>query len=289
MTATNVIDFNAKRNEAPPVIADIDNGYCKLANELLEAICQQDISGSQFQILMAVVRCTYGYNKKSDRVTNTYLAELTGLGLSAIKTGLQKLVERNIISIQKAGIMKLVTINKIISEWQNSGAKKQAYTRQKAAIAPTERSRNCTPEKPQLHQQEAAIAATKSRNCGHTKDNLNTTYQIQPTKDISAAAPKGFDFGSWPELPSAQVLKDWLAYRKSLKAQVNQTVINRLAKQLALAAAAGWSVDDCLSECMSRGWRGFDYGWLSNARASPSGRTNKPHTFENQNYEPGVL
>ncbi|WP_445425194.1 replication protein [Alishewanella sp. HL-SH06] len=290
MTATNVIDFNAKRNEAPPVIADIENGYCKLANELLEEICQQDISGSQFQLLLAIVRCTYGYNKKVDRVTNTYLAELTGLGLSAVKSGLQKLEARHIISVQKAGIMKLVAINKTISEWQDSGTKKTAYTRQKAAIAPTERSRNCDHKKPQLHQQEAAIVATKSRNCGHTKDNLNTTYQRQLTKDTGAVAPKHLDYSSWPAKPNDQTLKDWLAYRKSLKAPVNQTIINRLAKQLSLAVSAGMSVDDCLSESMTRGWKGFEYAWLQNSRSAQSTtRQSKPHSFENQHYEPGVL
>lgn len=291
MTAANVIDFNAKRNGSRQVIADIENGYCKLANELLEAICQQDISGSQFQLLMAIVRCTYGYNKKVDRVTNTYLAELTGLGLSAIKSGLQKLEVRNIISVQKSGIMKLVAINKTISEWQDSGAKKTAYTRQKAAIAPTTESRNCDHKKPQLQRQEAAIATTKSRNCGHTKDNLNTTYQRQLTKDTDAVAPKSFDYSSWPAKPNEQTLKDWLAYRKSLKAPVNQTIINRLAKQLGLAVSAGLSVDDCLSESMTRGWKGFEYAWLQNTR-SPQGATRQskmPHTFEQQDYQSGVL
>jgi len=172
MKAANVIDFSAQLKEAKPVIADIENGYCKLANELLEEICKQDISGAQFQLLMAIVRCTYGYNKKADRVTNTYLAELTGLGLSAIKSGLQKLEQRNIITVQKSGIMKLVAINKMISDWQNSGSKKLAYTRNKAAIATDNSSRNCNHKKPQLQQVVAAIVTTPK-----------TTYQIQLTKD----------------------------------------------------------------------------------------------------------
>lgn len=214
MNIPNVIDFSAKRNEAKPVIADIENGYCKLANELLEEICKQDISGSQFQLLMAIVRCTYGYNKKSDRVTNTYLAELTGLGLSAVKSGLQKLEERNIITIQKSGIMKLVAINKMISDWQNSGSKKLAYTRNKAAIATNGTSRNCNHKKPQLQPQEAAIVSSSSRNCDHTKDNLpKTTNQRQsitspPSDDDTAlkndaAIQKGKNWGTAEDLAIA--------------------------------------------------------------------------------------
>ncbi|WNO60866.1 replication protein [Rheinheimera sp. MMS21-TC3] len=222
MNIPNVIDFSAKRNEAKPVIADIENGYCKLANELLEEICKQDISGSQFQLLMAIVRCTYGYNKKADRVTNTYLAELTGLGLSAVKSGLKKLEERNIITIQKSGIMKLVAINKIISDWQNSGSKKLAYTRNKASIATNGTRRNCNHKKPQLQPQEAAIVSSSSRNCDHTKDNLpKTTNQrqiitSQPSADDTAlkkdaAIQNGKNWGTAEDLETANQLKTILS------------------------------------------------------------------------------
>jgi phage replication O-like protein O len=288
MTNANVIDFSAKRNEAKPVIADIENGYCKLANELLEAICQQDISGGQFQLLLAIVRCTYGYNKKADRVTNTYLAELTGLGLSAVKYGLITLAERNIINVEKSGMMKLVAINKTISDWAETGTKKANNTRTKATNAASAKSHERGHNKPQTRPDKATNAANKSHERGHTKDNLNTTNQIQQVKDTSAVTPKNLDYTAWPEKPSAQTLSDWLAYRKTKKAPVNQTVINRLAKQLTIANNAGWSVDDCLSESMIRGWNGFEYSWLTNAKAVPS-RATKPHTFENQQYQPGVL
>lgn len=127
---------------------------------------------------------------------------------------------------------------------------------------------------------------------------------LDPLKDIRTAeadAPqpepkpereklaKDLDYSEWPAMPTQQVLKDWLAFRKKKRAEVNQTVINRFARQLRLACNAGFTVDDCLSESMVKGWTGFEYEWMVNARASPSKRTNKPHTFESQQYEPGVL
>jgi|GEM_PF-627935 len=75
----------------------------------------------------------------------------------------------------------------------------------------------------------------------------------------------GLDYSGWPEQPSAQVLADWLAMRKRLKADVSQTVINRFRKELELAHQAGVSVDDCLAECVTRNWRGFEFQWLLNA------------------------
>lgn len=115
------------------------------------------------------------------------------------------------------------------------------------------------------------------------------TAEADAQKTERAKAAKDLDYSSWPAKPSAPVLKDWLAMRKTKRAPVSQTVINRLSRQFSLAAAAGWSVDDCLAECITRGWTGFEYQWLANARASPQARTKQPHSFEHQNYESGVL
>ncbi|MEL4241166.1 helix-turn-helix domain-containing protein [Shewanella xiamenensis] len=78
------------------------------------------------------------------------------------------------------------------------------------------------------------------------------------------------DFSAWPAMPSEQTLADWLAMRKRQRADVSQTVINRLAPQLHLAVGAGFSVDDCLAECVTRNWRGFNAVWLGNAGVNPS-------------------
>ena len=41
----------------------LSNGYVRIANELLEAICQLDVSGSEMRILLYIIRRTYGFNK----------------------------------------------------------------------------------------------------------------------------------------------------------------------------------------------------------------------------------
>jgi hypothetical protein len=71
-----------------------------------------------------------------------------------------------------------------------------------------------------------------------------------------------FDFSSWPSQPSPQVLADWLTLRKRKRADVSETVIRQMAKQLVKAKDAGWTVDDALAECVMRGWQGFNAEWL---------------------------
>ncbi|HAT42379.1 MAG TPA: hypothetical protein DCS87_11775 [Rheinheimera sp.] len=282
--ATNVIPLRTGVKPEGAVVADIENGYCKLANELLDSICQLDISGSQYQVLMAVIRCTYGYNKKEDRVTNTYLVTLTGLSEKAVRDALNTLSERNVITCEKQGIMKLISVNKVVSDWSvksNKAANMRKGTEQ------MHRSK-CSTQAEQMLREDGANAPKRWSKCTNTKDNLNTTNQIQPTKDNQrATAPKNLDYSQWPSMPSEQTLKDWFAMRKNKKALVSQTVINRMAKQLQIAANAGLTVDDCLAEAVTRGWTGFEAEWM--IRRGNQAQTRFPQAFAGQNYVSGDL
>ncbi|AUR96793.1 hypothetical protein NVP1232O_59 [Vibrio phage 1.232.O._10N.261.51.E11] len=80
----------------------------------------------------------------------------------------------------------------------------------------------------------------------------------QKKKKVSAK----LDYSSWPSMPTEQVMNDWLALRKRLKANVSQTVINRFAKEFQKAAQYGFTVDHCLTECVAKGWRGFEADWI---------------------------
>lgn len=73
-----------------------------------------------------------------------------------------------------------------------------------------------------------------------------------------------FDMSGFPEQPSEQVWTDYLKHRKAKRAPISQTVINTLAKELSMAVAAGWSVDDALAEAMAAGWQGLKASWLIN-------------------------
>jgi phage replication O-like protein O len=188
MTASNLVDFNAIRNGGPPVIADTEDGFTRTANAIQDQLCKLDLSGSQFQLLNAIIRSTYGYNKKQDRVTNTYLAELTDLSDKAVRDGLQVLIDRRIINCEKSGIMKLVSVNKVISEWVLKGTK--ADSRRKAAVQMHQRSK-CTDNAEQMRRQDGANAPEERSKCTDTKDNLpKTTNQRQDPQSPPNGADK---------------------------------------------------------------------------------------------------
>ena len=52
---------------------------------------------------------------------------------------------------------------------------------------------------------------------------------------------------------------DWLAHRKAKRAAVTQTALDDIARE---AAKAGYSLDQALATCCSRGWQGFCADWV---------------------------
>ncbi|RRJ22565.1 hypothetical protein EIK76_00315 [Rheinheimera mesophila] len=307
--ATNVIEFSERRKPEGAVIADTDNGYTRTANEIQDRLCQLDLTGAQFQVLNVIIRITYGYNQKTNRITNTYVAELTGLSEKAVRLALAELQRRNIILLEKSGLMKLVGINKVISDWVVTTGKseKQAEKgKQSRSICSAgdgttvpqaryngsgERRYNGSEESEQRFLEDGKTVPLE-RNCSSsTKDNtknnlLKTTNKRQKDSSVSAVKPD-LDFSCWPSEPSESVFRDWKTMRTAKKAPVTQTVINRLAKQIELAFANGMTVDDVLAECVSRGWTGFEYAWLRRPGSSVQSRF--PHEFHGQNYEGGAL
>lgn len=117
-------------------------------------------------------------------------------------------------------------------------------------------------------------------------DSLNTDSLILNTdspKRGKTAPKQPLDYSCWPSEPEPGVLADWLAMRKRMKADVSQTVINQFAPQLREAGRNGYSVTYCISECITRNWRGFRADWILKD-AQPHGSTlNKQELIEQSN------
>ncbi|MCK2179436.1 replication protein [Hafnia paralvei] len=117
MNTAEVIRFPKKNEQTGGRMADLSNGYTKVANEIQQLKPRLRMSGREWQCFEAVIWLTYGWNKKQDRVTNTVIAELTGLSDTHVSDAIRALAERKIIFSQKQGMMKLVGVNTELSGW----------------------------------------------------------------------------------------------------------------------------------------------------------------------------
>ncbi|HGJ5854925.1 replication protein [Arsenophonus nasoniae] len=112
-TVTSLDDYRVKNEVRENAVAEIENGYTRIANELLEAIAGADLTVRQIKILLTIVRKTYGFGKKLDRITNTQIAEITGIHHTHVCKAKNEMISMNILILEKGRI----GINKKISEW----------------------------------------------------------------------------------------------------------------------------------------------------------------------------
>ena len=91
----------------------IENGYTKLANEILERLCFPGINGSEYRILNSVIRKTYGFHKKKDRIPISQFQKLTKMNRPQTVRTIRSLVSKRILIKNKG----TYAFNKNWEEW----------------------------------------------------------------------------------------------------------------------------------------------------------------------------
>lgn len=99
----------------------LENGFTRISNELLEALSRARLSPAQTACLLCVIRKTYGYGKKADKIPLSQFCRATGLKKQNASRALKALCARKIIVIsgddRKA---KTYRINKDYEQWKLS-------------------------------------------------------------------------------------------------------------------------------------------------------------------------
>lgn len=103
--------------------AQLENGYVRIANELLEAICKAGLNGVQTSILLVIIRYTYGYNRKTVKVSASFIANaINSKNRSNIAKELRKLIDYKIIDVVSSEPYKPkeYSVNKNYNEWKTT-------------------------------------------------------------------------------------------------------------------------------------------------------------------------
>jgi phage replication O-like protein O len=91
----------------------IENGHTRIANELLEALAFVNFNGEEARLVFALLRKTYGFQKKLDFISNSQFVKATGLYKAHVSRGETRLIERKIVT----RIGNKVGINKNYEQW----------------------------------------------------------------------------------------------------------------------------------------------------------------------------
>lgn len=93
------------------------NGYTPIANELLEHLIAYKFTQNDYKVLLAIIRKTYGYHKKTDAIGNSQLAVMTGLQRTHVARSIRSLVAQNILICDDSQYKNSIGINKYYQTW----------------------------------------------------------------------------------------------------------------------------------------------------------------------------
>ncbi|EBY0251646.1 replication protein [Salmonella enterica subsp. enterica serovar Ball] len=229
-----------------PRVADLDDGFTRIANEILEAVMHAGLSQHQLLVFMAVMRKTYGFNKKSDWVSNEQLSVLTGILPHKCSSAKSALVKRGILT--QTG--RVIGINKTVSEWSSLPVKG-------------------TEKKPYLEKVNLPESGKKSlpeSGNGYYPNQVNTKDTItKDSKDNSNKLPKppravSFDASSvqLPDWLSSITWSSWVEYRRDLKKPIkSQQTVTQAINLLDRCRLNGYTPEEIINRSIANGWQGL--------------------------------
>lgn len=96
----------------------VENGHIRIANELGEALAKVNLSPYESRVLWVIIRHTYGWTKKFDRISYSQFEDATGLKRRHLSRALNNLLQRNIISRRGNGYKIYYGLQKNYESWR---------------------------------------------------------------------------------------------------------------------------------------------------------------------------
>lgn len=227
-------------------VADLDDGFTRIANELLEAVMHAGLSQHQLLVFMAVMRKTYGFNKKADWVSNEQISVLTGILPHKCSAAKSALVKRGILT--QTG--RVIGINKAVSEWSSlpvKGTEKRPYLKK---VTLPESGKKSLPESGNAYYPNQVN--TKDKHTKDNKDNINNPPKSPRAVSFDASAVQ------LPDWLSVEIWSSWVAYRRDLKKPIkSQQTVTQAINLLDRCRLNGYSPDEIINQSIANGWQGL--------------------------------
>jgi phage replication O-like protein O len=203
-----------------------EEGYIALASEIVEQFCKYRISGEEWLVLWSVIRKTYGWKKKEDRIALSQFAVMTGLKRQTVLRAINKLSSKKIIAVIKnddSG-MNIYSFNKNFDQWSTLSKKITVSSKKIISVI----------------KKDNLLSSKKI----HTKETITKeTIQKKGTEVI---------FPEW--LPQETFKEYLLSRKKKLKPQSYPRFFKSLLK---IARESNCTPEEILNQSIVNGWEGI--------------------------------
>ena len=256
-----------------------EDGLTPIANELLDAIIRTHFSPTEHTLILVIIRKTYGWHKKTDRISYTQFEEATGINRRHIAPALQSLMKRRIIIRQGEGYnleygiqkdydlwatgKKFVTdiSNEIVTENGNESLPKTVMIEKDIV---TENGNESLPKTVMTPKTQSLPVSPKSLPKTVTKSLPNRYTQnkeINITKEINNITIKenikekrGIDL---PEWLSQEVWDAFVEMRIKIKHPLTEYAQMLAIKKLTRLRNQGEDANEILEKAILNSWRGI--------------------------------
>ena len=228
----------------------VENGHTKIANEILEQLVKLHLTPNQWQVLLCILRKTYGFHKKVDYIANCQIVEATGLCKSVVSRSLNALEGMKLI--ERKG--KDIGFQKDWEKWEklaalltkvSSIANKSSQNRQQK-LAESSTSEN----------EKLAISSTKLAESSTKVSSPAVAQKIKETiqkKDIYIPPTPLKEFS--PEFQ--QTFIRFIEMRKSLKKPMTDYAIKLALSKLKELASSEQEQIVIINQSIFHSWQGL--------------------------------
>ena len=216
-----------------------ENGYTRIANEIMEALAKLRIPGEARQILDVIIRETYGCNRKQVKLKSGFLSKKTGLKRQNVSRGIKKLTDMNLISVIKndyvikSDYIHEITFNKNYEKWIAS-SKTITHVASSKTITPVINI-DSLPYKETIKKQKDIMSSAKANGRIPYKEivdylNQKTSKSFNPStkntqQHIKARWNEGFRIDDFKRVIDVKTVQ-WLANAEMNQYLRPQTLFN---------------------------------------------------------------
>jgi phage replication O-like protein O len=179
VSALNVVQITKAK------MPQVEDGFTRIANELLDAILFAKLTTREMSVLMAIIRKTYGYNKKEDDISASQIGDLSGMARTHVTNTLNILAKKRIINKRQGVYGCVVGVQKDYSQWLQLAKDETPVAPKTTAIILKIDSTDLVRPVPILAVTSTDSVQVDSTESVHTKDNLPKDKQKTSSSTIA--------------------------------------------------------------------------------------------------------
>lgn len=207
----------------------IEDGYTKIANEIMDALTSAHLSGQELSVALFVIRKTYGFNKTEDFIALSQM--MTAVGMSKVRASqvVRSLELMKILTVKENinGLTKKYSFNKDFDTWDTV--------------------------KEKLNRKGKTKRTVKVLRNGPLRKTLTTKETITKETITKETIPP-----ISPKIPEWVPEKTFLEYQASRSKKLKPASFDKFFKKLKrLSEISRASPEDVLNQSIESGWEGI--------------------------------